>query len=143
MAGRKPYKSRARKRKGAKEKAAREAVEHAKQARPLRAHGRPRAGDEEYNRTDRPIIQGETSSYLTCRIARDHPKILARMKRGEFKSVRAAAIEAGIVKPTFQLRVHVESAAGLIKKHFSSRQVTQLIKELQKKSVTKKVRKKA
>jgi hypothetical protein len=39
---------------------------------------------------------GENADYLTARIARDCPKILARMKAGEFRSVRAAAI-AGIV----------------------------------------------
>jgi hypothetical protein len=33
-----------------------------------------------------------------ARIARDHPEVLERMKRGEFTTVQAAAIEAGIVK---------------------------------------------
>ena len=33
-----------------------------------------------------------------ARIARDHPEVLERMKRGEFDTVQAAAIEAGIVK---------------------------------------------
>ena len=42
---------------------------------------------------------GNSADYLTARIARDHPAILDRMKAGEFRSVRAAAIEAGIVKP--------------------------------------------
>jgi hypothetical protein len=44
------------------------------------------------------LVRGETSSSLTARIARDRPDILARMKAGEFKSVRAAAKEAGIVR---------------------------------------------
>ena len=35
---------------------------------------------------------------LTARIARDRPDILVRMKAGEFKSVRAAAREAGLVR---------------------------------------------
>lgn len=44
--------------------------------------------------------QSSTSAdRLTRRIARDCPEVLERMKAGEFKSVRAAAIEAGIVKP--------------------------------------------
>jgi hypothetical protein len=35
---------------------------------------------------------------LLRRLARDYPDILARYERGEFKSVRAAAIAAGIIK---------------------------------------------
>jgi hypothetical protein len=42
--------------------------------------------------------RGNDVSYLTARIARDHPDILERMKAGAYKSVRAAAKEAGIVK---------------------------------------------
>ncbi len=37
--------------------------------------------------------------YLCNRIARDRPDILARMQAGEFKSIRSAAIEAGIITP--------------------------------------------
>ncbi len=63
-------------------------------AKPLEKVGRP----------DKTLVtnvlsapkQGEDSEYLTRRIARDNPEILERMKAGEFKSVRAAAIEAGI-----------------------------------------------
>jgi hypothetical protein len=42
---------------------------------------------------------GTSSAYLTERMARDTPHILDRLKEGEFKSVRAAAIEAGIIVP--------------------------------------------
>ena len=41
---------------------------------------------------------GTGADYLTARIARDRPDILERMKAGEYRSVRQAAIEAGIVK---------------------------------------------
>ena len=41
---------------------------------------------------------GTSADYLSRRIARDAPAVLERMKAGEFPSVRAAAIEAGIVK---------------------------------------------
>jgi hypothetical protein len=45
-------------------------------------------------------IQGGTSAdYLTARIARDRPDILDGMKQGKYRSVRAAAIDAGIVEP--------------------------------------------
>ena len=38
------------------------------------------------------------SAYFLARIARDHPAILARLKAGEFRSIRAAAIAAGILR---------------------------------------------
>lgn len=41
---------------------------------------------------------GNSSGYLLRRLARDHPDILDRYEAGEFKSVRAAAKVAGIVK---------------------------------------------
>ncbi len=50
------------------------------------------------HKTDKPT-ESSDAEYLTRRIARDNPELLERMKAGEFKSVRAAAIEAGIVKP--------------------------------------------
>ena len=61
--------------------------------------------------------RGNRSTYLTRRIARDHPKILEQMKAGKFKSVRAAAKAAGIVKePTpgypFPFTACFEAAVG-------------------------------
>jgi hypothetical protein len=41
---------------------------------------------------------GTASQYLLRRLAREQPEILAAYERGDFKSVRAAAIAAGIVK---------------------------------------------
>lgn len=42
--------------------------------------------------------QGSSPAYLTQRIATSHPRILQKMKQGEYSSVRAAAIDAGIVE---------------------------------------------
>lgn len=44
--------------------------------------------------------RGNNANYLAARIKRDAPEIAERMKRGEFKSVRAAAIEAESPKIT-------------------------------------------
>jgi hypothetical protein len=63
---------------------------------PLAKHGGPRETEQGDNIT--LAGRGTDGTYLTRRIARDRPDILARMKAGEFKSVRAAALEAGIVK---------------------------------------------
>ncbi len=48
--------------------------------------------------------QGDDPTYLASRIERDHPGIFERLKGGEFRSVRAAAIEAGIVIPRSRLQ---------------------------------------
>ena len=61
---------------------------------------------------------GTSADYLTRRIARDYPDILARMKAGEFRSVRAAALEAGIVPRTGTIRYDdPESAARSLRIH--------------------------
>src|SRR5688572_17174185 len=50
-----------------------------------------RIGDESY------VKYGNAADYLAHRIARDHPDILQEMKDGKYRSVRQAAIAAGII----------------------------------------------
>lgn len=69
----------------------------AEQARPLNGHGANQY--RHYNCNVQSIDNGNSPEYLTARIARDRPDILERMKAGEYKSVRSAAIDAGIVDP--------------------------------------------
>ena len=71
----------------------------AEQATPLAPSRRP-TKEEQGDKVDNVnLIQGgNRADYLTRRIARDRPDILERMKAGEYASVRAAAIDAGIVK---------------------------------------------
>jgi hypothetical protein len=60
----------------------------------LGKHGGDRKS-EERNQVDNINLKtpgGTQAAYLTARIARDNPKILERLKKGEFKSVRAAAV---------------------------------------------------
>lgn len=66
----------------------------------LRAQGRPVKEDKLDNcqvYTAEQMGGGNSSDYLTARIARDRPDILEDMKAGKYRSVRQAAIEAGIV----------------------------------------------
>jgi hypothetical protein len=57
------------------------------------------SGNEKGGHSERMSIKyGENSTYLVARLKRDAPKIAARLAVGEFSSVRAAAIEAGIIK---------------------------------------------
>jgi len=41
---------------------------------------------------------GNSADYLTRKLSRDHPETFAAFARGEFRSVRAAAKSAGIVR---------------------------------------------
>lgn len=54
---------------------------------------------------------GQTKERLAARLKRDHPAIAARVAKGEFKSIRAAALEAGIVKPMRSIPVDTPEAA--------------------------------
>lgn len=60
--------------------------------------GRGKTGDK-ITRLER----GTSAPYLIARLKRDAPSIAERLGAGEFKSVRSAAIEAGIVKSTSRL----------------------------------------
>lgn len=65
----------------------------------LPAHGEIGGGHGRDDNVKSASIQGgNDSTYLTRRLMRDRPDLFERLKAGEFKSVRAAAIEAGIVK---------------------------------------------
>ena len=74
--------------------------------------------------------QGNSNQYLTRRLYRNYPDIFKRMEQGEFKSVRQAAIEAGIIKPSFQCPIDVKRATRLLKKHFTKRQAKRIAKRL-------------
>lgn len=78
----------------------------AEDAVPLRMHGG--------SRTDniRSGDFGTSQTYLLRRLARDAPEILERVKAGEFKSARAAAIEAGIIKPIPSVQLKEPSATA-------------------------------
>lgn len=74
-------------------------AEIAENVKPLAEHGinqHNNSGRYDYNVLS---SRGESADYLTARIARDHPEILEDMKQGKYRSVRAAAIDAGIVDP--------------------------------------------
>jgi len=70
----------------------------AQEAKELGKHGDNQHTERGCDNITSSSKRGTQASYLTSRIKRDHPEILERMKAGEFKSVRQAAIEAGIVK---------------------------------------------
>ena len=100
-------------------------------AQPLAAHGEIGNGREDKSRrSDRTSTRGETQSYLLRRIARDQPQLLDQIGPDkEFRSVRAAAIEAGIIKPvpTVRLVADMGVVAGKLCQHLTQQQRIQLI----------------
>jgi hypothetical protein len=66
-------------------------------------HGGDRKSETAQNQVDNVNLirrnGGNSADYLAARIKRDRPDLAARVEAGEFRSMRAAALEAGIVKP--------------------------------------------
>lgn len=79
----------------------------AAQVRPLAGHGEIGNGRADESRGDNVTSteRGNGQAYLLRRLARDAPEILERVKAGEFRSARAAAIEAGIIRPVATVRL--------------------------------------
>ena len=72
----------------------------------LARHGSNQHSGGDYDVMSTPARQGNDAAYLVSRLKRDAPEVAERLAGGEFRSVRAAAIEAGIVKvPTVFERV--------------------------------------
>ena len=71
------------------------------EAEPLMQHGEIGRGraDEDRPSDRRSIKAGENAAYLAARIKRDRPDIAHAVERGEYRSMRAAAIAADIIKP--------------------------------------------
>jgi hypothetical protein len=78
-----------------------------------------------------PFSEGGTSAtYLAGRIKRDRPDIAERIQAGEFRSIHAAAIAAGIAKPTITIRPTVEGFTKAIKKRLTPEQIRELVQNL-------------
>ncbi len=95
-----------------------------------RKRGRP---SKENAAVGRHKIKGQgsnNSQRLLRRIARDYPQILKAYEAGEYRSVRAAAIEAGIIKiPTSFERTEKNILKG--RSEWNTRQKKHLIKLLE------------
>lgn len=92
----------------------------------LKKHGGDRRSEQA--RQDQPICgslkYGGNPDYLRARLRRDHPEIAEALERGEFRSARAAAIEAGIIKPipTIRLTDDINKVAQAISRHLNNQQ---------------------
>lgn len=77
-----------------------------------------------------PLKQRSNSAaYLQARLRRDAPEVADALERGEHRSVRAAAIEAGIIKPVPTVRLVADMAvvAGKLCQYLTQQQRIQLI----------------
>jgi hypothetical protein len=98
-------------------------------AQPLAEHRRPTAEEQE-SKGSVTTFKDRGQSYLLRRIARDQPQLLDQIGPDkEFRSVRAAAIEAGIIKPVPTVRLVADMAvvAGKLCQHLTQQQRIQLI----------------
>lgn len=96
----------------------------------LGGHGGDHKSKEFRNQIDNVKLihdGGNDSSYLAARLERDHPDIKAQLDAGAFRSVRQAALKAGIVEPSFQCPKDLEKAATRLKRHFDGDRLKQLI----------------
>lgn len=78
----------------------------------LADHGGDRKSDnfkasrEKRNQGDKITLKrGTQAAYLQARLRRDAPDVADALERGEHRSIRAAAIEAGIIKPVPTVRL--------------------------------------
>jgi len=88
-------------------------------AQPLAKHGEVGNGRESRGNNVTSISRGNGAEYLLRRLARDCPELLDDIgKSKRFKSARAAAIEAGIIKdiPSIQLKDPAPTAQKLLAK---------------------------
>jgi hypothetical protein len=84
----------------------------------LKKRGRPKKG-EELKGVNHTFIRGTgNTAYIEARLRRDYPCIADALERGEIKSARAAAIEAGIITPfsSLQLKDPAPTAQKLLDK---------------------------
>ena len=85
----------------------------------IESHGGNRKSVKSSTNIVHDISKGGTDR-IAAQIAKRRPDILKRMKAGEFRSVHAAAIEAGIVKPTASVPKTREGFVTYIKRTFSA-----------------------
>jgi hypothetical protein len=91
--------------------------------------------DEVYDHKLHPPKGGDSPEYLAARIARDRPDVQEKMKQGEYPSVRAAAVDAGIVKPRIQVSwkdgATAEQIAAAILKKLPADLIADVVKALE------------
>jgi len=102
----------------------------AAKAQPLAEHG-TNQHREDFTTSNPPT--GNSQTYLLRRIARDQPELLDQIgEEKPYRSARAAAIAAGIIKPvpTIRLVDDITKVASALRRHLSPEQISSLMKAL-------------
>lgn len=114
------------------------AIQHAR-VQPLARHGEIGNGRADESRVavrhSKPVsrLSSESQERLLRRLARDQPELLDQIGADKpYRSARAAAIAAGIVKPIPSVRLvdNPQKVAAAICKHFSTEQIQALCEAL-------------
>lgn len=95
-----------------------------------RAEGGKLGGRGNLSRASTKVSPERDADYFTSRIARDRPDILERMKTGEYASVEAAAVDAGIRKRYWKIPRDLDGVARALRRHFTAAQIAALIDAL-------------
>lgn len=75
-------------------------------------------------------FSGNNAEYLESRLERDDPDRYKQLKSGKYKSVRAAALDAGIVRPRMSIPSDVEGAARALARKFTIEELHRLVELL-------------
>jgi hypothetical protein len=119
------------------------AQEHAQQMLAMESPQFAEAGDNQHTLKGGPDnvrtnadTGGNSAAYLAARLKKaDRDDLLSEIGPGKrFKSVRAAAIEAGIIHPVPTIRLVPDpvKVAAAIRKHLDQQQIASLVEELQR-----------
>jgi hypothetical protein len=98
----------------------------------LGTHGGDRRSEAAKADQGRPsTLIGRGAAYWQALLDRDFPRIAERLRAGEFRSVKAAAREAGIVRPTAMFYTdRPEDAVRAILQHFRGERLEAVIRGL-------------
>lgn len=100
------------------------------------AVSKPRTIDGKFEKRTSPSVYnvkargGNSETYLAAVLKRDHPDIAAAVEQGKYRSIRAAALEAGIVKKTLTVPNDPERAARSIVRNFGKEFAEELVRYL-------------
>ena len=84
----------------------------------LKAHGRPKKGDERKGSETTFDAPGRGADYIKARLRRDHPEIAEQLEHGQHRSARAAGIAAGFIKdvPTVRMVEPAKAAQAIVQR---------------------------
>lgn len=93
----------------------------------LKKHGGDRRSEQaKQDQADNISLKhhGTSAQYIRAKLKAHHPEIAEQLERGEFRSARAAAIKAGIVKPvpTIRLVTDLNVVAAKLCQHLTPEQ---------------------